>query len=288
MTTPMRPLVSADWLKSKISAPDVRVIDATWFAPFLNPTQTGKEAYDKAHIPGAVFFDIDEITDPESAFAHTLPPAFVFTSRVRALGIGDGHQLVIYDRNNFFASARVWWMLRAMGVTDVLVLDGGFQAWLDAGGASEDLAPIISERHFTPRIRADLIKNTAQISALAEAGATSHIIDARPKGRFDGTSPEPRKNLKSGHIAGSLNVPGSDLLDQNGHMKSPEALTEVFKSTGLDIEAPAIATCGSGVTAAVAALALATLGNDLVAVYDGSWTEWASDPANPIATSAAE
>lgn len=277
------PLVTADWLKQNMQAPDLRIIDATWFAPFLNPEQTGRQAYDDGHIPGAVFFDIDAVADPDAELSHTFPPPHVFSSHVRKLGLGDGHRIIVYDRNNFFASARVWWMFRVMGATDISVLDGGYQAWLDQGGEEEDLPPVKVERHFTPRLRADLMKSTQQMQQIVKAGSTQ-IIDARPAGRFTGESPEPRAGLASGHMPGSLSIPGNTCLTETGHMKSPDGLTSVFDTVGVDLVGPIVASCGSGVTAAVTALALATLGNDLCAVYDGSWSEWASDPDNPIAT----
>ena len=280
------PLVSAKWLLENIGAPDLRVIDATWFAPFTNPPQTGREAYDAAHIPGAVYFDIDEIADPDSELAHTLPPAHVFSSRVRKLGLGDGNRLIVYDQNNFFAAARVWWMFRTMGFSEIFVLDGGLQAWTDAGGETDDLPPVAVERHLTPRVRADLVKTTEQMAAMLEMGH-SKIIDARPAGRFTGDAEEPRKGLPSGHIPGSVNVPGGQLTD-GGFLKSPEALLALFTAQGIDPSQPLVASCGSGVTAAVTALALAVLGNDHVAVYDGSWTEWAMDGDRPIETGPAQ
>ena len=276
------PLVSAKWLMDNISAPDLRVIDATWFAPFTNPPETGREAYTRAHIPDAVYFDIDEIADPDSELSHTFPPSHVFSSRVRKLGLGDGNRLVVYDQNNFFASARVWWMFRAMGFSDVLVLDGGLKAWIEAGGQTDDLPPVAVERHLTPRVRADLIKTKAQMAALVGKSSVT-IIDARPAGRFTGEAPEPRKGLASGHIPGSVNVAGSELIE-DGFMKSADDLRAVFEAQGIDPAKLIVTSCGSGVTAAVTALALAVLGNDLVAVYDGSWTEWASDGSLPIAT----
>lgn len=282
MTTP--PLVTADWLKANIAAPDLRVVDATWFAPFTNPPQTGREAYQAEHIPGAVFFDIDQIADPDGAFPHTFPPAHVFSARVRKLGLGDGNRIVIYDRNRFFASARAWWMLRVMGCKDVLVLDGGFEAWRAAGGEIEDLPPIAVERHFTPRVRADLIKSTDQVADIV-AHKAGRVIDARPAARFAGSAPEPREGLPSGHMPGSVSLPGDQLLTSDGRMKPPAELDALFRSISIDpASAGLVTSCGSGVTAAVTALALATLGNDLVAVYDGSWTEWASRGDLPIQT----
>ena len=282
MDTPA-PLVSADWLKDHIDAPDIRVIDATWFAPFTNPPQTGRQAYDEAHIPGAVFFDIDAVADAEAELPHTLPQAHVFSARVRKLGLGDGNRLVIYDRNRFFASARVWWLFRLMGHTDVYVLDGGFDAWLNAAGDTEDIPPVAVERHFTPRVRGDLAKDVDQMAQLSVSGDLP-IVDARPMGRFSGDAPEPREGLPSGHIPGSVCLPGGELLTETGTLKSADALKALFTSVGIDPAQPFVATCGSGVTAAMVALAAASLGNDLAAVYDGSWSEWASDPDRPIAT----
>ena len=276
------PLVSAEWLMDNRSAPDLRVIDATWFAPFTNPPETGHEAYLHAHIPDAVYFDIDDIADPDSDLPHTFPPSHVFSSRVRKLGLGDGNRLVVYDQNNFFAAARVWWMFRAMGFSDVSVLDGGLDAWIEAGGTTDDIPPVAVERHLTPRVRADLLKTKAQMAALIGKDGTT-IIDARPAGRFTGEAPEPREGLPSGHIPGSINLAGADLIE-NGHLKSADALRALFDAHGIDPKKPIVTSCGSGVTAAITALALAVLGNDLVAVYDGSWTEWALDGALPIAT----
>ena len=277
------PLVTAEWLSQNIDAPDIRVIDATWFAPFLNPTKTGYQAYTEAHIPGAVYFDIDKIADPEAILPHTMPPPHVFSSRVRKLGLGDGNRLVVCDHNNFFASARVWWMFRVMGVEDITVLDGGLNAWLAHGGNTEDMPPVAVERHFTPRVRGDLIKTIDQMEALVADDALQ-IIDARPEDRFTGQAPEPREGLKSGHMPGSKNVPGSEYLTADGLMKSEDELRRIFTDAGIDPDLPSVTTCGSGVTAAVTALSLATLGNDLVAVYDGSWSEWAVNPDRPIAT----
>lgn len=273
------PLVSAEWLKDNLGAPDLRVVDATWFAPFLNPDKTGRQAWADAHIPGAVYFDIDAIKAGGTDLPHMLPDPVTFSSRVRKLGIGDGNRIVVYDQNGFFASARVWWMLRVMGHNDVKVLDGGFDAWLAAGGETEDLPPVSVERHFTSRVRSDLVKDADQVLAAVNDGSHT-IIDSRPEARFVGSAPEPREGLPSGHIPGSISQPGSVLFSEGTKMKSAEELAELFE----DPMAPTITTCGSGVTAAVTALALARLGNWDVAVYDGSWTDWASDPSRPVET----
>ena len=276
------PLVTADWLKQNLSAPDIRVVEATWFPPFTNPKQTGREAWAEQHIPGAVFFDIEGIKAGGTDLPHMLPDPIMFSSRVRKLGIGDGNRVIVYDRNNFCAAARVWWMLRVMGHDDVKVLDGGYQAWLDAGGEIEDLPPVAVERHFTARVRSDLVKDAGQVAAAARAGSP-RIVDARPADRFAGEAPEPREGLASGHIPGSLSVPSSRLIDADGTLKPAEELKKLLP----DCEAPSITTCGSGVAACITALAYARLGNWDVAVYDGSWTDWASDPSRPVATGAA-
>ncbi|MFN7056569.1 sulfurtransferase [Hyphomonas sp.] len=272
------PLVTAEWLLAIAAAPDLRIVDATWFAPFTNPPETGREAWARGHIPGAVHFDIDEIADTTTSLPHMLPDAVKFSARVRKLGIGDGSRVIVYDQNRFFAAARVWWMLRVMGHQDVKVLDGGLHAWTEAGGALDDLPSPPRERHFTPRVRSDLVMDARAMEQLA-GSAKVRIIDARPDGRFFGREPEPRADLPSGHIPGSINIPGSRLLTETGLMKPAEELQKLFGEAGT----PTVTTCGSGVTAAITALALARLGNWDVAVYDGSWTEWASDPSRPIA-----
>ncbi|MDP1554383.1 MAG: sulfurtransferase [Hyphomonas sp.] len=272
------PLVSAEWLLANIEAPDVRIVDATWFAPFTNPPETGRQAWMRGHLPKAVHFDIDEIADTTSPLPHMLPDAVKFSSRVRKLGLGDGNRIIIYDQNNFFAAARAWWMFRVMGHQDVQVLDGGLNAWVAEGGALDDMPPITGERHFTARVRSDLVMDAKSLENLIGSARTT-LIDARPDGRFLGHAPEPRAGLPSGHIPGSVNLPGSQLITEDGRMKPAADLKPLFK----DPLAPTVTTCGSGVTAAVTALALARLGNWDVAVYDGSWADWASDPSRPIA-----
>lgn len=274
------PLVTADWLKHNIDAPDVRVVDATWVLPSSVDTKSGREQYNDAHIPGAFFFDIDHIADPDHEMAHMLPDPILFSSRVRRLGLGDGNRIIVYDQNSFYASARVWWMFRAMGHKDVKVLDGGMAAWLEADGDTEDLPPVSIERHYTARKRADLVKNMTQMREQIEHSQFT-VLDARGKGRFDGTEPDPRPNMLSGHIPGSQSVPATTLINEDGTLKSADKLKNFL---GNHVSKQVIATCGSGVSAAIIALSLARLGNWDVALYDGSWTEWASNPDNPIAT----
>ncbi len=278
---PSSPLVSADWLKANLEAPDVRVIDASWFPSWTADPGAGREAYAKAHIPGAVYFDIEEIADTNSALPHMLPDAVKFSSRVRQLGLGDGNRIIVYDANDFIASARVWWMFRVMGHQDVFVLDGGLRAWQRAGGDTEDLPPVVTGgRHFTPRVRTDLVRSLEQMQA-ASAGGGTCILDARPVGRFNGTEAEPREGLPSGHIPGSISKSASNFVRPDGTLAPRAELEKLLRDY---VRQPAIATCGSGVSAGIIALALAELGNWDVAVYDGSWTEWASQPENPVQT----
>lgn len=279
MTTP-DPFITADWLMTHIDAPDVRVIDATWLLPWAETDQSARQQYDAAHIPGAVYFNIDEIADTESSLPHMLPGPVKFSSMVRKLGLGDGNRIVAYDSNGLFASARAWWMFRAMGHEDVFVMDGGLKAWLAAGGTTEDLPPVTVERHFTPRARADLIRDKAQMKQASEE-ANMLILDARPATRFSGDVPEAREGLASGHIPGTHNLPCEELFTEDGLMKSGEALENVFASRKLQAADVRVATCGSGVSAAIIVLALARLGYGEVALYDGSWTEWGSDPSLP-------
>ena len=278
------PLVSASWLKDNLKAPDLRVVDASWFPSWTSSAGAGRQSYDRGHIPGAVYFDIDEISDRESDLPHMMPDSVKFSSRVRKLGIGDGNRVVVYDANDFFASARVWWMFRVMGHKEVYVLDGGLRAWQTEGGELEDLPPVITGgRHFTPRVRSDLIKSREQVAAASAAGDVP-ILDARPTGRFSGAENEPRPDLPSGHIPGSTNVPSGKLVGADGKLSAREQIQSLL---GDYAERPVITSCGSGVSAAVIALALAEIGNWDAAVYDGSWSEWGAHPESEIATASA-
>ena len=280
--TPEKPLVTADWLRSHPTAPDVRVLDCSWFMP--DSPRTGRQAYDAHHIPGARFFDIDDIADTDTTLPHMLPAPEKFSSRVRRLGLGDGHRVICYDQNGFMASARVWWMFRVMGHGDVAVLDGGFEAWRGAGGAVEDLPPhFMADRHFSVRPRRDLVRDLDQMKQTVDGGG-AQVVDARSAPRFRGEAPEPRPGLRGGHIPGSLNVPYGQLLAADGHMKSEADLRALFEGAGVDLSKPIINTCGSGVTAAVLALAQSVAGHDRAAVYDGSWAEWGAESlATPVA-----
>ena len=264
-------LVSTDWLAAHLKDPDLRVLDASWYLP--DAGRNAKAEYTAAHIPGARFFDLEEISDQRSALPHMAPPPEKFISRLRAMGVGDGHQVVIYDGAGLFSAARVWWLFRLMGKTNVAVLDGGLPKWLAQGRDVEDMPPVLRDRHMTVSRQNQLVKDVTQVAHAAKLGE-AEIIDARPAPRFRGDTPEPRAGLRAGHIPGSKNVPYSALLNGDGTMKSVPELRSVFESAGVNLTKPAITTCGSGVTAAVLSLALERIGHRNHALYDGSWAEW--------------
>jgi thiosulfate/3-mercaptopyruvate sulfurtransferase len=264
-------LVSTDWLASHLSAPDVRILDASWYLP-----QMGRDAvaeYNAGHIPGARFFDIDEIADTNSDLPHMAPPVEKFISRMRAMGVGDGHRVIVYDGAGIMSAPRVWWLFRHFGKRDVAVLDGGLPKWKAEGRPLEDIAPVPRDRHFTARRDAGLVKDVTEVAAAAKLGAFQ-IVDARSAARFRGEADEPREGLRRGRIPGSKNVPFTDLLRKDGTMKPVEDLRAVFDAAGVDLDRPAITSCGSGITAAVLSLALEILGHRQHALYDGSWAEW--------------
>lgn len=275
------PMVSVDWLARHLNAPDIRVIDASSFMP--GSDRDARAEYLAGHIPGAVFFDINEICDTDTDLPHMMPSAEKFASRVKKLGLGDGLRLVVYDSLGIFSAPRVWWMFRHMGHEDVVVLDGGLPAWIAAGHDLEDMPPVPRERHFTVRRRADLIRDMDQVRGKLESGS-AQIVDARSAGRFGGSAPEPREGLPSGHMKGALNVAYSSLQNGDGTLKDIASLSETMSDAGVDLSRRVVTTCGSGVTACVLALALARLGRWDVPVFDGSWTQWASTQGNGIVT----
>jgi len=277
------PLVSTAWLADHLGAPDVRLVDASWYFP--HEERDAKAEYAIAHIPGAVFFDIDEISDETSDLPHMLPSPVKFASRVRKLGLGDGSRIVVYDQLGLRSAARVWWSFRAMGHEDVVVLDGGLPKWIAEGRPIEDLSPAPRDRHFTARYSNDLVRDLDQVKRALTAG-TAQLVDARPAARFTGEAPEPREGLRGGHMPGAFSVPSSTLLAPDGTVKTAEQLTELFEKSGVDLKRPIVTTCGSGITAAMLSLALARIGKDRVPVYDGSWTEWGGRTDTDVVTGA--
>lgn len=264
-------LVSTEWLANHLKDPDLRVLDASWYLPAEG--RDAKAEFDAAHIVGARFFDIEAISDNRSAMPHMAPPVEKFMSRLRAMGVGDGHQVVIYDGAGLFSAARVWWLFRLMGKSDVAVLDGGLPKWLAEGRASEDMPPMIKDRHMTVRRQAHLIKDVTQVAAASKL-QDYEIIDARSPSRFRGDDPEPRPGLRAGHIPNAKNLHYATLLNNNGTMKSPDRLKTLFAAAGVDLAKPVITSCGSGITAAILSLALERIGHKNHALYDGSWAEW--------------
>ena len=274
-------LVSTDWLAAHLKDPDLRILDGTMFLP-----GTGRDAraeYAETHIPGARFFDIDKISDQRSDLPHMAPPVEKFMSRLRAMGGGDGHQVVVYDTHGLFSAARVWWLFRLMGQTDIAVLDGGLPKWIAEGRETEDMEPIIRDRHMTVRRQAHMIKDVTQVSSASKLG-DYEILDARSPARFRGEEPEPREGLRSGHVPNSKNVHYRELMNDDGTMKDPDGLRAVLEKTGVDLSRPVITTCGSGVTAAIINLALERIGKTDHALYDGSWAEWGAFGTVPVAT----
>ncbi|MBO6602465.1 MAG: 3-mercaptopyruvate sulfurtransferase [Roseicyclus sp.] len=270
-----------DWLAAHLNDPDLRVIDASYYLADM-----GRDAcaeYEAAHIPGARFFDIDEISDHRSKLPHMAPPVEKFMSRMRAMGIGDGHQVVVYDGLGLFSAARVWWLFRLMGKTDIAVLDGGFPKWQAEGRETEDMPPVLRDRHITVQRQAHLVKDVTQVASASKLGDWQ-IVDARSPSRFRGEEPEARPGLRAGHIPGAMNVHYATLLNPDGTMKSGDALRSAFEGAGVDLEKRVITTCGSGVTAAILMLGLERLGHRDVALYDGSWAEWGQFEQLKVAT----
>lgn len=278
-------LVSTDWLQEHLDAPDVVVVDASWHLPPAG--RNGRDEYLEQHIPGALFFDIDDLSDTSSPLPHMLPSPEKFASRMRKMGVGDGNRVIAYDSVGLFSAARAWWMFRVMGHQDVAILDGGLPKWIDEGRPLEDGAPPPQqERHFTARLQTMMVKDKADMSRISANGG-SQILDARAAERFEGSAPEPREGLRSGHIPGSRNLPYSDLLNSDGTLMDDDELRTAYERAGINTAKPVVTSCGSGVTAAVLSLGLTILEARNHALYDGSWTEWGADESLPIETGSA-
>jgi thiosulfate/3-mercaptopyruvate sulfurtransferase len=276
-------MVTTDWLAARLGDPAITVIDATWFMP-----DAGRDAaaeFAQRHIPGAVFFSIDEISDHASDLPHMLSPPQDFAVAARRLGIRRDSRVVVYDAHGVFSAARAWWNLRAMGHGDAFVLDGGLPKWIAEGRPLESGWPTPAHGDFRARPDPSLVRDLEAVRAALETG-DAQVVDARSPERFAGKAPEPRAGLRAGHMPGARNLPWNKLI-ANGALADRADLQDAFENAGVDLAAPIITTCGSGVSASVLALALARLGRADAAVYDGSWSEWGSRSDTPIVTGGA-
>lgn len=276
----MDALVKTEWLAGELGAPDLRVIDATIFLP--GSGRNAHEEYEAEHIAGAVFMDLDEIVDSDNPAPHMLPPPHKFASRAQALGLSDGNRFVVYDNSPLHSAARAWWMLRMFGARHVAVLDGGLKKWAIEGRAVEDKMPDVRRGHFTPQLNRTTVADLDYVGGIVHSDSYE-ILDARPAARFAGEELEPRPGVMPGHIPGSRNLPQSELFNSDGTWKRGDELRAAFEQAGVDLGKPMVTTCGSGVTAAVLLFGAYLLGKQDVKLYDGSWSEWGSNPATPKA-----
>jgi len=274
-------LVTPGWLAERLGDPNVRIVDASWYLPTQN--RDPRAEFLAGHIPGAAHFDIDAIADKATSLPHMLPDEREFAAAAGALGLSADKTIVVYDGAGLFAAPRVWWTLSVFGAKDVRILDGGLPAWKREGHPLETGDAHPSPARFEAHLDTDRVRDfKAVASILTEDSAC--VADARSAGRFAGTAPEPHPGLPSGHMPGARNLPFDRLLDADGRIREPHAIRKAFADAGVDLDLPVVTTCGSGVTAAILVFGLALIGKDDVALYDGSWTEWAQRDDAPIVT----
>lgn len=273
-------LVSTDWLAEHLDAPDIVVLDASWHLPTAG--RDPKAEYLEEHIPGALYFDIDDLSDETSDLPHMLPSPIKFSSRMRKMGIGDGKRIVVYDTAGLFSAARAWWMFRTFGHDDVAILDGGFLKWTAEGRPVEDGPPAPrQDRHFSARQQSTMVRDRHDVLSAINT-SSAQIADARSASRFSGVEKEPRAGLRSGHMPGACNVHYASLLKGDGTLRAAAEIRQAFVDAGVDLDRPVITSCGSGVTAAILSLGLTLIGHDDHALYDGSWTEWGGVDELPV------
>ena len=277
----MDDLVSTDWLVQNLGKPDIVVVDASWHMPATG--RSGREEYLAAHIPGARFLDIDAVADADSALPHMLPSAEDFGLAMEELGVGSGDRIIVYDNSPTRNAARGWFMLRHFGATSVAILDGGFQKWVAEGRPTESGKPAPRSARFDAVERPGEVVNKRAVAN----GLGVPLIDARGRARFEGTEADPRPGVAAGHIPGAGNLPYSELYNPDGTFKSREEIRKLFVGAKADPDKPFVATCGSGVTANALIFAARLLGNRDARLYDGSWSEWGSDPNTPKETGSA-
>ena len=281
----MDPLVSTEWLANEIGASDLRILDASNHLP--DAGRDARAEYEAGHIPGAAFMDLASLVDTASPVPSALPKPEQFAARMQALGVGDGSRIVVYDDSAVKTSARAWFLLTAFGARNVAILDGGLAKWNAEDRPLDSGEPGFQERHFT--VRPDNAKVRSKAQVLANIGSkTEQLVDARDTGRFTGETPDFRPGIQSGHIPGSRSLPFTELYNDDGTLKDSAVLRAVFEEAGIDLSQPVVTTCGGGVTAAVLSFAMHLLGKEDTALYDGSWSEWAADPATPKALGPAE
>jgi thiosulfate/3-mercaptopyruvate sulfurtransferase len=272
--------VTADWLQERLEQPGLSIVDGSWYLPAQK--RDARAEYDAGHIPGAVFFDHEQVVDPDSKLVHALPPPEVFARFAGSMGISAGDTIIVYDGPGAFTAPRVWWLFRVMGAKNVFILEGGGDGWKAAGRPVTAEPTKVAPNVFDVRFDASRVASFDHMMRIVKGGGMQ-VADARPAGRFTAVDPEPRPGMRGGHMPGAHSVPATSLVE-NGKLLPPEALKEKFAKAGVDLSKPVVTSCGSGVTAAVITLALETLGHKDNKLYDGSWSEWGSRGDTPVVT----